>query len=755
MEQVVIILNQIFQWVLTTSAMASVMVGLILLTKFLLKDKLNIRWHYLLWILVIIRLILPWTPESSFSVFNLVNLETPLIEEDQQSTFSENSSYEVTDPILSTNTLENVTETSYFGQSKQQDAASENQMVSWFSFIMLAWVLGVITLFTYICLSHRNFVSKVNSEVLITDPRITQLFDQCKHSMHVRKNISLIKTSVIKSPTLYGSIHPRLLLPENTLHTFKDKELTYIFCHELAHFKRKDISVNWLMTSLLILHWFNPILWYGYFRMREDQEMACDALALSFINPNESTQYGYTIIKLLESYSRFPSTPGVANFSGNKSQLKRRINMIALFKKNSIKWTIVTILLVFVIGLIGLTNPRSELYKEIDKMTDYTIISTQEKEGTAVIELQVLDEAHSLREDFIQLETKIILNGIKYSPKKELNQYKVITIMYITKGTKRNIAEILVLSDTLQRNDWNKIENFQLPEIVDSYTYQPLAGIMDKERRQKLADELSEIVIGTDINGKEIKHGELSESFGEMDVDSKENTQNSHQLLEKNEALKIAEEMNHNGDAKYEAEFKENYKVDPDNKEMQPQPVWIVSALYPAGNRTIFYIDAYRGSPLSVAEIEAPHNKATNGVSSSVTKIFPLPDNLLSVYEEFSEAKSNKALNSLEPIDILRLYYYTEFKAKDYETLYYLHVQDEEKYVIPPKDKFIEEVKSNTAARKKFLEELENNLVRLEQIYNNGNEARIEQIYNGEISSKVFQLAKENGVWKAHWLPLQ
>ncbi|CAM3827781.1 M56 family metallopeptidase [Marinicrinis lubricantis] len=660
MEQVVIILNQIFQWVLTTSAMASVMVGLILLAKFLLKDKLNIRWHYLLWILVIIRLILPWTPESSFSVFNLVNLETPLIEGDQQSTFSENSSYEVTDPILSTNNLENVTETSYFGQSKHQEVASENQTVSWISFIMLAWVLGIIFLFMYIFVSHRNFVRKVNSGALISDRRILQLFDQCKHSMHVRKNISLIKTNVINSPTLYGSIHPRLLLPEDTLHTFTNKELTYIFFHELAHFKRKDIPVNWLMTSLLILHWFNPILWYGCFRMREDQEMACDALALSFINPNESTHYGYTIIKLLENYSRSPSTPGVANFSGNKSQLKRRINMIALFKKKSIKWTIVTILLVFGIGLIGLTNPtsESELYKEIDKMTDYTIISTQEKEGSAVIELQVLDEAHSLREDFIQLETKIILDGIKHLPQKESDRYKVITIMYITKGTKRNIAEILVLNDTLQRNDWNKFENFQLPEIVDSYTYQPLAGIMDKERSQKLADELSEIVIGTDINGKEIKHGKLSKSF-------------------------------------------------------------------------------------------------QNGISPSTTSIFELSEHLLSVYQQFSKTKSNEALNGIEPIDIVRLYYYTEFKAKDYETLYYLHVQDEEKYVIPPKDKFIEEAKSNTAARKMFLEELENNLVRLEQIYNNGNEARIEHIYNGEISSKVFQLVKENGVWKAHWLPLQ
>ena len=41
------------------------------------------------------------------------------------------------------------------------------------------------------------------------------------------------------------------------------------------------------MHCLLILNWFNPILWYAYYAMREDQEIACDNLALTFINPEE------------------------------------------------------------------------------------------------------------------------------------------------------------------------------------------------------------------------------------------------------------------------------------------------------------------------------------------------------------------------------------------------------------------------------------------------------------------------------------
>ena len=106
MEQVIIILNQFFQWVLTTSAMASVMVGLILLTKFILKEKLNIRWHYFLWILLIVRLILPWTPESSFSVFNLIDLKSSGMEVNKQLTFNEMTATHAADSELPPNPLQ-------------------------------------------------------------------------------------------------------------------------------------------------------------------------------------------------------------------------------------------------------------------------------------------------------------------------------------------------------------------------------------------------------------------------------------------------------------------------------------------------------------------------------------------------------------------------------------------------------------------------------------------------------------------------
>lgn len=107
---------------------------------------------------------------------------------------------------------------------------------------------------------------------------------------------------------------------------------------------------------LLIIHWFNPVLWYANQRMREDQEIASDALALSYLDPVRRESYGYTLIQLLESYTRPVSVPGNVNLSGSKSQLKRRIIMIKQFQFNSYRWSFVGLAAMLIISGCSLTN---------------------------------------------------------------------------------------------------------------------------------------------------------------------------------------------------------------------------------------------------------------------------------------------------------------------------------------------------------------------------------------------------------------
>lgn len=66
---------RLFDWVWQTSAKVSILIVLVLLVKLVLKNKISARLHYLLWSSVIFSLLFPWAPQSSFSLYNLSNLE--------------------------------------------------------------------------------------------------------------------------------------------------------------------------------------------------------------------------------------------------------------------------------------------------------------------------------------------------------------------------------------------------------------------------------------------------------------------------------------------------------------------------------------------------------------------------------------------------------------------------------------------------------------------------------------------------------
>ncbi|MEY9974169.1 hypothetical protein ABH966_004579 [Lysinibacillus sp. RC46] len=164
-----------------------------------------------------------------------------------------------------------------------------------------------------------------------------------------------------------------------------EQQLRYIFHHELAHIKRRNVGVNWLMYGLLILNWFNPILWYAYSCMREDQELACDSLALTYINSEEQLAYGHTIISLLEHYSNFYQIPSLANLSRNKKTLKRRILMIKKFK-NSYRWSVFGVATLIAVSSISLVNAGVD--KPTNQMNESTEFS-EEKGKTEVVQLSV------------------------------------------------------------------------------------------------------------------------------------------------------------------------------------------------------------------------------------------------------------------------------------------------------------------------------------------------------------------------------
>ena len=333
---------------LKASWQSTVLILLVLAAQWIFGAQLKPRWRYALWLLVLVRLALPWTIPSPASVFNFVDFSH--VAKPWKFHFQ---AHPATGPSAAP------------AQANGKSAATPAEIVPaaasdlTMRCVLAVWGAGVLALAISLLASHLRLSRKISRERPLIDAPILHWLEECKQLMGVRVPVTVVETGEVGSPTLFGFIRPRLLLPAGFTSSFSPEELHHVFLHELAHIKRCDILVGWLMTAAQILHWFNPLVWFAGYRMRVDRELACDALALSFARDEENQRYGETIIKLLESFGRSAWSPGLAGAVENKNQLKERIRMIARFKKTN-RGLALAVGLFAGLGLVTLTDARPD-----------------------------------------------------------------------------------------------------------------------------------------------------------------------------------------------------------------------------------------------------------------------------------------------------------------------------------------------------------------------------------------------------------
>ena len=371
MEAFTIHLSPFFEWLLRTTIQGSILVCLIFLVKSVVKHRLQIRWHYYLWLILLIRLALPWSPQSRISIFNLLTQSGSLLKIEAMKIIiqsdggaSNKGQFEPAPDQMSNGALrsesqpasDSASETVTTNKDKIAPAVtqpSRSQTIGLSKVLPLIWLAGALILAGYILLRNIILWRAVKSERQVTDQQILELLEDCKMQMRIQTVVGVVVTDKVKSPALFGFVRPRLLLPQGLLEELDLDELQYVFLHELAHLKRRDIYLGWMVSLLQVLHWFNPLIWFAFRRMRTDQEMACDALALSTMNIEESPQYGRTLVNLFERFSQVTYVPSIAGILEDKSQLERRIKMIAQFKKNSYQFSPVAAILIIVLACIS------------------------------------------------------------------------------------------------------------------------------------------------------------------------------------------------------------------------------------------------------------------------------------------------------------------------------------------------------------------------------------------------------------------
>lgn len=348
-----------------TSAQAGVLVVLVLAAQWLFRKQLTPLWRCNLWLLVAARLLLPFSFSSAVSVFNLlphaaeINSPSP-----PQTALVTSLNLWPMKPSPAGNAAK-ISNTKWAGPetafpSKLTPSAQSTHKIvwSWPLLVFGAWLGGVLLLAAHVMMSSLRLWRRcLPLPAPARQPAIAVL-DDCCLRLRLCKPPMLLESREVGSPALHGLFRPRLLLPVGFTGRFSPAELRFVFLHELAHLKRRDLPVNWVMVVLQIIHWFNPLVWWGFSRWRAERELACDAIALEAAGVGQNKEYGRTILRLLDTFTRPLATPGVVGILEEKRQLRRRIGMIANYVPTR-GWPGLAVALIGVLALIGLTDARS------------------------------------------------------------------------------------------------------------------------------------------------------------------------------------------------------------------------------------------------------------------------------------------------------------------------------------------------------------------------------------------------------------
>lgn len=370
-------------WLLNHSLQAGVLVILVLLVQWICRGRLASRWRFALWWVVLARLLLPVGPQSAVSLFNYFHpsvsvtphsaisqpVSTPHLEIQTADATRLNDSFARIHQMETATVAPTQPEVSHLPAAIEPSPSSgapvptpirpRNFRNLILATVITLWLAGMAILSGYVLIQILRFQRRLSCSIVRAEPAAVELLRDCRREFGVTRRIELLETEAVGSPALFGLFRLRLLLPKGFTEKFSRSELRFVFLHELAHVKRGDLWLNWLITALQIAHWFNPLIWFGFARLRSDRELACDELALLHAGEKTGTCYGETVVKLLEGLSHPAAIPGLVGILEDKKQMRRRILMIANFKKPG-RWSALAILLLAAIAAATLTDAQTQ-----------------------------------------------------------------------------------------------------------------------------------------------------------------------------------------------------------------------------------------------------------------------------------------------------------------------------------------------------------------------------------------------------------
>jgi beta-lactamase regulating signal transducer with metallopeptidase domain len=349
---------------LSLSLSGTILMAVLYMLKLLYKNRISKAWQYYIWIVIIARLWLPLTPDTTPVGWMFSYLESNI--EDTITNTVKNTAVNTAKNTV-VNTLENKTEVpttentsqneDITGQMTKDEKSGSNllskQRVKTTSIPKLLytslenlWIIWLTIAFALLIRKvtmYQSFVKYIKAgQKEVEDINILNLLAEIEEELKIKTPIELYTNSLISSPMLIGFFRPFIVLPNIN---FSPVEMKYIMKHELIHFKRRDMFYKWLVQITLCLHWFNPFIHRMGREIANCCELSCDEVIVKSLRSNEKRMYGDTLLASLKSAGKYRSVNASVTLTENSEQIKERLDAIMIMNKKSKLITAVTIIL--------------------------------------------------------------------------------------------------------------------------------------------------------------------------------------------------------------------------------------------------------------------------------------------------------------------------------------------------------------------------------------------------------------------------
>lgn len=385
----------VLQWTFNVSSI----IVMVFVLEAILGRKMKKTYQVVLWGLVLIRLLVPSMPSSSWSLFNMMpQYQQMAIKQNSQSGYlkfieglqglvghkemaqlidEESTGKGQSNLKLNGNNIaQNISEVKGDTQSSkavqsdlmkatnselQNDRAQMNLLgkVLQGKVLYSLWLIGVFCLSTYWLIGYSHAKRQIEKLEAVSDEAVLTLFEDCKQRVLGSKRGKHIKLVAGDYSMIFGISKPVITVPQDK----GEKELKVILLHELMHYRFKDYLMTYIQLIALSVHWFNPLVWLAVKQMKKDMEYACDERVITL--GISKKQYANTLLNMMpviqdkvnDRGSFYMSMNAFAQGMGSEAQeAKHRIQKIARMKKGRLMSTVLSLALVSFLTVGCLTD---------------------------------------------------------------------------------------------------------------------------------------------------------------------------------------------------------------------------------------------------------------------------------------------------------------------------------------------------------------------------------------------------------------